>query len=169
MWIRIGFNADPNPFYIIADLDPDSDLGSHTNADPDPGRTLKSHKVEFLTLKNNLKTYPRRCQILFARQETGFISKFWSVSMTPGSGFAFPIRIRIRIPNTDPDPQHCMNTFVVIIQEQTMDRIASKAKLEVKRSEEEWGRTFHHPQSSSLGNHIWASSIQLPSLKGTVI
>jgi hypothetical protein len=51
-----------------------------------------------------------------------------------------------------------MNTFVVIIQEQTMDRIASKAKLEVKRSEEEWGRTFYQPQSSSLGNHIWASS-----------
>jgi hypothetical protein len=52
-----------------------------------------------------------------------------------------------------------MNTFVFIIQEQAMDRIASKAKLEVKRSEEEWGRrTFHQPQSSSLGNHIWASS-----------
>jgi hypothetical protein len=51
-----------------------------------------------------------------------------------------------------------MNTFVVIIQEQNMDRIARKAKLEVKRSEEEWGRTFHQPQSSSLGNHIWASS-----------
>jgi hypothetical protein len=40
-----------------------------------------------------------------------------------------------------------------------MDRIAREAKLEVKRSEEEWGRrTFHQPQSSSLGNHIWASS-----------
>jgi hypothetical protein len=45
-----------------------------------------------------------------------------------------------------------------------MDRIASKAKLEVKRSEEEWGRIFHQPQSSSLGNHIWVNSIQLPSL-----
>ncbi len=38
LWIRIGFNADPDPaFYLNADLHP----GSQTNADPDlvPGQT----------------------------------------------------------------------------------------------------------------------------------
>ncbi len=53
VWIRIGFNADPdinpNPaFYLNADPDPNPDSGSQTNADPDPGQTLKSQKVEFL-------------------------------------------------------------------------------------------------------------------------
>ncbi len=34
LWIRIGFNVDPDPafFYLNADTDPDS--GSQTNADP---------------------------------------------------------------------------------------------------------------------------------------
>ncbi len=33
LWIRIGFNADPDPaFYLNADSDPDP--GSQTNADP---------------------------------------------------------------------------------------------------------------------------------------
>jgi hypothetical protein len=50
LWIRIYFNADPDPaFYLNAD--PVS--GSQTNsADPDPdmdpGQTLPSQKVEFL-------------------------------------------------------------------------------------------------------------------------
>jgi hypothetical protein len=54
LWIRIGFNADPNPdaaFYLNADPDTDPDPGSKTNADPsdpDPGQTFESHKVEFL-------------------------------------------------------------------------------------------------------------------------
>jgi hypothetical protein len=42
LWIRTGFNADPDPpFYL--DADPDSDPGSRTNAYPDPvpGQTLK--------------------------------------------------------------------------------------------------------------------------------
>jgi hypothetical protein len=35
LWIRIGINADPEPdFYLTAD--------------PDPGQTLPSQKVEFL-------------------------------------------------------------------------------------------------------------------------
>jgi hypothetical protein len=47
-WVRIGFNADPDPaFYLNADT------GRKTNADrckssnQDPGQTLKSQKVEF--------------------------------------------------------------------------------------------------------------------------
>jgi hypothetical protein len=28
LWIRTGFSADPNPFYISADLGPDSDPGA---------------------------------------------------------------------------------------------------------------------------------------------
>jgi hypothetical protein len=36
MWIRIGFNADPDPaFYLNADRD------------PDPDQTFESQKVEF--------------------------------------------------------------------------------------------------------------------------
>jgi len=36
LWIRVGFNADPDPaFYLNAD------------PDPDPGQTFKSQKVDF--------------------------------------------------------------------------------------------------------------------------
>ncbi len=52
LWIRFGFNADPDKaFYLNANPDP----GSQTNADPDlvpnPGKTFKSKKVEFLNEK----------------------------------------------------------------------------------------------------------------------
>jgi hypothetical protein len=49
LWIRIGFNEDPDPACYL-NADPDSDPGSQTNADPDsdPGQTLESQKVEFL-------------------------------------------------------------------------------------------------------------------------
>jgi hypothetical protein len=44
LWIRIGFNANPDPaFYLNGDLDP----GSQTNADPDPDQTFMSKKYEF--------------------------------------------------------------------------------------------------------------------------
>jgi hypothetical protein len=61
LWIRTGFNADPNPFYLNADLDPDPDPdpGSQTNANPDPGRTLKSQQVELFTVKNIFKVCDR--------------------------------------------------------------------------------------------------------------
>jgi hypothetical protein len=49
LWIRIGFNANPDPdpaSYLNADPDP----GSQTNADPepnsDPGQTLNYQKIE---------------------------------------------------------------------------------------------------------------------------
>ena len=36
LWIRVGFNADPDPaVYLNAD------------PDPDPGQTFKSQKVDF--------------------------------------------------------------------------------------------------------------------------
>ncbi len=45
MWIRIGFNSDPDPaFYLNMDPDPafylnaDTDPAFYLNADPDPGR-----------------------------------------------------------------------------------------------------------------------------------
>jgi hypothetical protein len=68
LWIRIGFNAHPDPFlYMNADLDTDPDPGSQTNADPDPdpGQTVKSQKFEFLHEKYTSigigqKTYLRR-------------------------------------------------------------------------------------------------------------
>jgi hypothetical protein len=50
LWIRIGFNADPDPaFHLGANPNPDPFPGSQTNPDPDPGQTLlKVKKVEFL-------------------------------------------------------------------------------------------------------------------------
>ena len=51
LWIRIGFNANPDPaFYLNAELDP----GSQTNADPDPDQTYKSKNMNF-NMKNILK------------------------------------------------------------------------------------------------------------------
>jgi hypothetical protein len=51
LWIRIDFSADPDlipAFYL--DVDPYPDPGAKPiQADPDPypGKTLKSHKIEF--------------------------------------------------------------------------------------------------------------------------
>jgi hypothetical protein len=46
LWIRIGFNADPDP-------------GSHTNVDPDPdpGQTLKYQKFKFFYEECTLSRY----------------------------------------------------------------------------------------------------------------
>jgi hypothetical protein len=55
LWIRVGFNADPDPvIYLNADPDP----GSQINADPGgPGPwTFKSQKVEFL--HENIQNIP---------------------------------------------------------------------------------------------------------------
>ncbi len=57
LWIRIGFNADPDPaFYLSADPDPDP--GSQTNAEPSGSGSrldFKSQKVEFFYMNNILK------------------------------------------------------------------------------------------------------------------
>jgi hypothetical protein len=51
LWIRIGFNADPDPaFCLNADPDPGAKL-KRIRADPYPGQTFKSQKVEFLQEK----------------------------------------------------------------------------------------------------------------------
>jgi hypothetical protein len=51
VWIRIGFNADPDrAFYLNADPDQESQI----NADSDPGLTLLSKKLNFY-MKNILK------------------------------------------------------------------------------------------------------------------
>ncbi len=50
MWIRIGFNADPDPaFYLSADPNP----GSQASAFPDPGQTSCHKKMNFY-IKNIL-------------------------------------------------------------------------------------------------------------------
>jgi hypothetical protein len=44
MWIRIGFNAYPDPaFYLNADPDPNPEC----QTDADPGQTLKSQEKPF--------------------------------------------------------------------------------------------------------------------------
>ncbi len=54
LWIRIGFNADPDlALYLNEDPDPDptkepNKCGCTLHAFPNPGQTLPSLKVEFL-------------------------------------------------------------------------------------------------------------------------
>ncbi len=100
MWIRIGFNADPDPaFYHNAE--PENQINA--DPDPDPGQTLKSQKVEFLhenmlkvrTIKDKKLSYEGTKAFLKGRKPGLFVnfSQFtcsW-------------IRMRIRIPNTDSD------------------------------------------------------------------
>ncbi len=47
LWIRIGFNADPDPVFYL-NVDPDPDQGSQTNADPCGSGSRSDFKVEFL-------------------------------------------------------------------------------------------------------------------------
>jgi hypothetical protein len=80
-WIRIGFNADPDPQTYA--------MWSHKKLNI-------SFKI-ILKLGNRLKTnrYLRRCKSFFERHETRFICKFCSW-------------IRIRILNRDPgQPNEC--------------------------------------------------------------
>ncbi len=90
LWIRLGFNMDPDPdpaFYLNVDPDTDSDPGRRTNADldQDPVQTFESHKVEFymnnLKVCNRSKAYLRRYESLFDWQKAKFIFKVWSISM----------------------------------------------------------------------------------------
>jgi hypothetical protein len=56
LWIRIGFNADPDPaFHLGANPNPDLFPGSQTNPDPDPGQTLLKVKKLNFYMKNILK------------------------------------------------------------------------------------------------------------------
>ncbi len=88
LWIRTGFNADPDPAFYL-------------NVDPDPDhQTFESQKVEFLHDKYTGKkvknhTYEGTKAFLEGRQ-TGL---FVNVDQFPSAW------IRIRIPNTDPDPR----------------------------------------------------------------
>jgi hypothetical protein len=107
LWIRIGFNADPNPaFNLNADLDPafnlnaDPDPAFNLNADPDPGQTLPLQKVEFLNEK--YRYYVGRC--LFGRLEIRLICCFWSCSLVPGSGSG-SMGNKSMWTHADPDPQ----------------------------------------------------------------
>jgi hypothetical protein len=105
LWIRIGFNADPDPaFYLNADPDPGSQTKA-IHADLNPGQTLSHKKVKFFHEKFTLsryhtvlgqKTYLRRYKSLFEKaRKPGLLINFGQ----------FPCSwIRIRISNTDPDP-----------------------------------------------------------------
>ncbi len=51
LWIRSGFNADPDPAFNL-NAEPVSDPGSQTNVDPgDPDPTFEAEKVEILNKK----------------------------------------------------------------------------------------------------------------------
>jgi hypothetical protein len=54
LWIRIGFNTDPNPVFFYLNADPNP--GSQTNADPGGiGSSLLCHKKLNVYMKNILK------------------------------------------------------------------------------------------------------------------
>ncbi len=89
LWIRIGFNADPDPDFYL-DADPDPDPGSQTNADPDlecaeSGFQIPAHSdfrvkkscymknVRKVPVGNISKAFLGRYKSLFERQETCFI------------------------------------------------------------------------------------------------
>ncbi len=57
LWIRIGFNANPNTTYLDADPDP-GNKPMRNHAVSDPGQTLKSKKLNFY-MKNILKVGSR--------------------------------------------------------------------------------------------------------------
>ncbi len=88
LWIRIGFNADPDP-------------GSQTNADhedpnPDPGKTLKLQKVKFLHEKYNeigIRSKNIRTKVKYPIFKAGnqFYFKILVYFHAPGSGSAFTI------------------------------------------------------------------------------
>jgi hypothetical protein len=82
LWIRIGFNADPDPdlaFYLNANPDPDP--GSQTNADPcGPGSwtdfevkisRICSQKYSTVVISQK-HTYEGRYKSIFERQATRF-------------------------------------------------------------------------------------------------
>jgi hypothetical protein len=109
LWVRIGFNADPDPYpaFFISMLvririQEAITVRIQANPDPDPGQTFESQKVEFymkniLEFGNRSKNIHMNLQKFFERQKTSFIGKFWSISMLPDPH---------SIPNTDPYPGH---------------------------------------------------------------
>ena len=99
LWIRIGFNADPDPALY---LNADPDAGSQTNADPNPGPTFPIQKVKFLHKKHlkmvlALKTY-RRSKAFYNGWKSSLLLNFCQFLYSR-------IWIRIRIPITEPDPR----------------------------------------------------------------
>ncbi len=85
------FNADPDPaFCLSAEPGP----GSQTNADRDPGQTLKAHKISWKEVLGQ-KPYLRRYKRLFERH-------------APGSGSESSTAKLIRI-YADPHVQHCLS------------------------------------------------------------
>jgi hypothetical protein len=101
LWIHISFNPDSNPaIHRNSDSDPElyEDKSMPIHADPEPGQTSQSQKVEFSHKKymRSKAGNPNDLLILVTFQ-------------APGSGSAFLKRIRIQDSqtNADPDPQHC--------------------------------------------------------------
>jgi hypothetical protein len=90
-----GLNADQDPA-IYLNADPDPDPGSHFNgihADPNPGPTLPSQKVEFLQKNILYVGIGHRNRYV---NKIGFLKAgFKIVFQSPGSGF--PIRTQIRM------------------------------------------------------------------------
>ncbi len=108
----------PDPsVYLNADLDPNTDPRSKTNAYPDPSQTLPSQKVDF-DIKNIpmyfMKVICQQIYLLSTKVKKSILkcwkSGFFVNFQAPGSGSAFPTRIRIGIQeshsNADPKPKH---------------------------------------------------------------
>jgi hypothetical protein len=84
--------------------------GFKKQADPNPGQTLKSQKMNFdiknkFKVDNRLKTYLRRYKSLLEREENGLFDILVNFH-SPGSGSAFQQnQIQDSQVNADPDQQ----------------------------------------------------------------
>ncbi len=101
LWIRIGFNADPDPaFYLNVDPDTYPDPGSQTKADPGGSGSLSEFRViKVKFLHENIIKVPvgNRSKNIHTKEPKP--SLFVNFGQYPYSW------IRIRIPNTNPDPK----------------------------------------------------------------
>jgi hypothetical protein len=104
LWIRIAVNADPDPTFISMRIQILIRIQGATlmrvHADPNPGQTLTSQKLNFymkntLEVGNGSKTYQRRY-----KAENQVYLLILVNFPAPGSGSAFPPPP----PHTDPDP-----------------------------------------------------------------
>jgi hypothetical protein len=83
LWIRFGFNADPDPAFVSMRIQIRNQRAVHADSDPDPGQTLNSKAGNQIYLS-----------ILINFHTSGSGSQYGSVSRTDKS-------MRIRIHNTE--------------------------------------------------------------------
>jgi hypothetical protein len=115
LWIRIGFNADPDPAFISMRIRMRIRIQGakpmRIQADPDLDQTSESQKADFLhekytfsTVCKRSKNIPTKVQKRFRKEEIQFCLYILANFHAPGTGSAFPVRIRIQDSKMNADP-----------------------------------------------------------------